>query len=343
MYRPRFEITSKLLNLVAEISSVRELINSAYILPQWDFKLKRQAMLQMAHHSTAIEGNPLSSQQVANLVKGEDVAAREKDKQEVLNYLSALNLVDQLGIKGVEFVDRETIMSLHTTLMKGLLPAEALGRIRKDQVAVLDHLGRIVFQAPPAADVPGLMEELLEWINGPSKDFHPVIISGVSHYELVRIHPFTDGNGRTARLLATLLLYLRGFDTKRFFALDEYYNSDLKGYYSALASADRTEELTGWLEYFAEGVAVSLKRVKEAISELSLDSRLKEKKGQIYLDERQRQVLGVLRAEGRLRISDVQRMFQVSREMANRILDPLLESGLIVRRGLGRATYYELS
>ncbi|MCR4433086.1 MAG: Fic family protein [Caldiserica bacterium] len=343
MYRPHFEITPRLLNLVAEISSVRELINSAYILPQWDFKLRRQAMLQMAHHSTAIEGNPLNSEQVSSLFRGEDVAAREKDKQEILNYLSALRLVDELGNKGLPLIERETIMALHSTLMKGLLPQEELGTIRSGRVAVLDHLGRIVFQAPPAEQVPSLLENLLQWINGPSRDFHPVIVSGVSHYELVRIHPFTDGNGRTARLLATLILYLRGFDTKRFFVLDEYYNTDLKGYYSALALADRTGELTGWLEYFAEGVAVSLKKVKEAINELSLESRLKEKKGQIYLDERQREVIRVLKREGRLRISDVQRMFQVSREMANRILDPLLENGLIVRRGLGRATYYELS
>lgn len=343
MYRPNFEITPRLLNLVAEISSIRELINSAFILPQLDIRLKREAMLQIAHHSTAIEGNPLKPEQVSSLIQGKDVAARDKDKQEVLNYLGALRFVDDLGARGVPVIGFQMVLELHSILMKGLLPPEELGKIRKGEVAVLDHLGRIVFQAPKAESVSFLLDELLEWINGPSREFHPVIVSGISHYEFVRIHPFMDGNGRTARLLATMILYLRGFDTKRFFVLEEFYNQDLKGYYSALASADRTGELTGWLEYFAEGVAVSLKKVKEAISELSLESRLKEKKGQIFLDERQREVIRVLKREGRLRISDVQRMFQVSREMANRILDPLIENGLIVRKGLGRATYYELS
>jgi Fic family protein len=343
VYRPNFEITPRLLNLVAEISSVRELINSAYILPQLDLKLKREAMLQIAHHSTAIEGNPLNPEQVSSLIQGKDVAAREKDKQEVLNYLQALKFVDDLGARGIPSIDFRVILELHSILMKGLLPPEDLGKIRRGEVAVLDHMGRIVFQAPKAESVPSLLDDLLGWINGPSQEFHPVIVSGVSHYELVRIHPFMDGNGRTARLLATMILYLRGFDTKRFFVLEEFYNQDLKGYYSALASADRTGELTGWLEYFAEGVAVSLKKVKEAISELSLESRLKEKRGQIFLDERQREIIKVLKREGRLRISEIQRMFQVSREMANRILDPLIENGLIVRRGLGRATYYELS
>lgn len=298
--------------------------------------------MKMAHHSTAIEGNPLRSSQVEGLIKGEDIAARERDKKEVLNYVKALDYIGQLGSQIRERIKLEDILALHRILMTDILPDNLLGRIRSEAVAVVDHRGHLVFQAPPPEEVPHLLDEFLAWLSGPSRDFHPVIASGVAHYELVRIHPFSDGNGRTSRLLSTFILYERGFDTRRFFALDEFYNSNLNDYYSALASADRTGELTGWLEYFAEGVAVSLKRVRQEIHELSLDSRLRETRGQVYLDERQREILHFLKREGRIRIYDVQRMFQVSRETANRLLDPLLENGLVVRRGLGRATYYEL-
>jgi len=342
MFHPQFEISPGLLNLIAEIAGVRELILSSAILPQWDIRLKREAFLRMAHHSTAIEGNPLEPKQVAGLVGGKDVAARERDKREVLNYLDTLRWIDQLGERGLKRLADNTILDIHNRLMEGLLPLESLGKIRQEPVAIFDRGGRVVCQTPPAGQIPQLIGSLLAWLNGPADALHPVIVSAIAHYELVRIHPFLDGNGRTARLLATLILYLRGFDTKRFFALDEFYNDNLDRYYHALATADRTGDLSGWLEYFAEGVAVSLKRVKEAIRELSLDSRLRESKGQIYLEPRQIRVLRSLQHQQRIRIADVQGMFSVTRETANRILEPLLSAGLIVRKGLGRATYYEL-
>ena len=112
-------------------------------------------------------------------------------------------------------------------------------------------------------------------------------MAGISHYELVRIHPFVDGNGRTARALATLILYLRGFDIKRFFALDDYYDSDRPAYYAALQSVNQeTLDLTGWLEYFTGGVLISLSKVKERVLQLSLEKRKRNAKGQIALSER---------------------------------------------------------
>jgi len=179
---------------------------------------------------------------------------------------------------------------------------------------------------------------------GVHSKLYPVLMSGIAHYELVRVHPFVDGNGRTARALATLILYLRGFDTKRFFALDDYYNEDRSRYYAALQAVDpKTIDITKWLQYFTEGVAVSMGRVKKAILDFSLDRRLKESKGQIYLDDRQMAILKHLQTNARITISQVQLMFGISREMANRLLRPLLENSLIARQGKGRATYYELN
>ncbi len=97
-----------------------------------------------------------------------------------------------------------------------------------------------------------------------------------------------DGNGRTARVLATLILYLRGFDSKQFFCLDDYYDSDRPSYYRALQGVDQnTLDLTNWLEYFVEGVRVSIEAVKERVVRLSSERLRKAKKGQIALTERQ--------------------------------------------------------
>src|SRR4030067_239087 len=114
------------------------------------------------------------------------------------------------------------------------------------------------------------MADLLAWINvNQETDLNPVLEAGIVHYELVRIHPFMDGNGRTGRALATLILIRRGFDTKRFFSLDDFYNSDRERYYQVLKSVHEQDyDLTKWLEYFGEGVAISLKSVKDKILKL---------------------------------------------------------------------------
>lgn len=345
MYKPTFKITGKIVNHIAEISAARELILNAPILPQWEVKLRKEAILKMAHHSTSIEGNRLTLEQVEDLLAGEEVPAWEKDKLEVENYVKVLEYIDRLGSKGEQGITEETLLEIHRLTTRGLLDETESGHCRRVPVAVVDGFGRTVFQPPPVEKVPRLMEEFVAWLNSEkATELYPVLMSGIAHYELVRVHPFVDGNGRTARALATLILYRRGFDTKRFFALDDYYNEDRSRYYAALQAVDPERiDITKWLEYFTEGVDVSMGRVKKAILDFSLDRRLKEAKGQIYLDDRQMAILKHLQTNARITISEVQSMFGISREMANRLIRPLLENGLIARQGKGRATYYELS
>lgn len=137
-------------------------------------------------------------------------------------------------------------------------------------------------------DIPKLMKALIVWLNSPeAQALDPVIEAGIAHYEFVRIHPFVDGNGRSARVLSTLILYLRGFDAKQFFCLDDYYDSDRPAYYRTLQSVDqKTLDVTHWLEYFVEGVKVSIAVVKERVVRLSSERLRKTKKGQIALTER---------------------------------------------------------
>ena len=345
MYQPNFIITNKILNHIAEIYASRELILNASLLPKWKVKLRKEAILKMAHHSTSIEGNRLTIDEVSKLLQGEDIAAWEKDKKEVLGYVKVLEYIDDLGEKGVDKITEKIILKIHKLNTQGILKDSEAGHYRKVQVAVVNGSGRVTFQPPKTSQVPPLMKGFVAWLNSKNaRELSPVLASGIAHYEFVRIHPFVDGNGRTARALATLILYLRGFDTKRFFALDDYYNEDRSRYYAALQTVDpETIDITQWLEYYTEGVAVSMGKVKQAILDLSLDRRLKEQKGQIYLNDRQMKVLKHLQTNAKVTISEIQKMFDISRDTANRDLKLLLENELVRRRGKGKATYYELA
>lgn len=158
------------------------------------------------------------------------------------------------------------LLNLQKDITKNTLEnAEWEGKYRKIHVYVGNRItGEVIFTPPSPAEVPSLMKNFLRWLNSEeSLKLHPVLVAGTSHYEFVRIHPFVDGNGRTARAIATLILYIRGFDIKRFFALDDYYDSDRSAYYNALKSVDRnTLDLTEWLEYFTDGVKISILRVQ---------------------------------------------------------------------------------
>lgn len=345
MFHPNFKFTNKMINNIADISAAREIIMNAPLLPKWDVQLRKEAILKMAHHSTSIEGNRLTLEDVGKILGGKDIRVWEKDRKEVEGYLKVLEYIDKIGQKGLTGYTEENILRIHRYTTHGLLPDARSGHYRDIQVAVVDAVGKVIFQPPKTAEVPSLMREFVSWLNSEDTgELYPVLMSGIAHYELVRIHPFVDGNGRTARALATLILYLRGFDTKRFFALDDYYNEDRNRYYDALETVDpKTNDLTQWLEYFTEGVAVSMGRVKQTVLELSMDKHIKERKGQVYLTDRQRAVVKYLQTNPRITVSEVQRILKITRETANQDLKQLIKLGLVKKKGKSVATYYILA
>jgi len=346
MLHPNFKLTNKIVNSIAEISASREVILNASILPQWDIKLKKDAILKRVHHSTSIEGNPLTFEQVEALIEGRPVAARDVDKQEVLNYVKVLEYIDNLDIgeKKEKKITEEMILKIHRLNTQKVLSESKSGHYREGPVYVVDEFGKIIYEPPPEEDVPKLMKEFIEWINRTeAKSLYPVLEAGICHYELVRIHPFYDGNGRTARALATLILCLRGFDTKKFFALDDYYNEDRERYYAALQTIDpKTVDITKWLEYFVEGVAVSMGKVKETVLKFSLDKRFRDLKGQVFLDEKQMKTLEYLLKHGRITASEYLEMFDVSVRTARNHLNKLIELDLIKPVGPQKKRYYQL-
>ncbi|MEA3434852.1 MAG: Fic family protein [Thermodesulfobacteriota bacterium] len=342
MFNPNFKYTNKIVNSLLKIMSARDTILNSYIIPKWEISLRRDALIRAAHASTAIEGNKLTLEEVSKLADGRKITAERKDKQEVLNYLKVLEDIDKYHEKGR--ITEKHILKLHKDISREVLEnPENEGFYRKMPVYVGNKItGDIVFMPPPAENVPALMKELTGWLNSEeSVEFNPVLVAGIAHYEFVRIHPFVDGNGRTARALATLILFTRGFDIKRFFALDDYYDSDRRLYYEALKSVDpKSIETTQWLEYFIYGVFISMTRVKERVLKLSLEKHKKDTRGQIALTERQMQILESIIKNGRITSGEIQKMFNISRQAAHKELKKMLSLELIEPKGEGKAVYY---
>lgn len=344
MFKPKFRYTHKIVNLLTKISTARELILNSLLIPKWEVSIRREAIIHSAHSSTSIEGNRLSLEQVSELAQGREVMASRKDKQEVLNYLNVLENLEKLT-DGKKISDKD-ILKIHKMLTKDTLenPADC-GVYRNRYVVVANRLTKeVIFRPPANEDVPGLMKDLAEWINSSVvKELDPVIEAGIAHYEFVRVHPFVDGNGRTARVLASLILFLRGFDIKRFFCLDDYYDSDRPAYYKALQSIDQKKlDLTKWLEYFVEGVNASINAVKERVVRLSSERLRKAKRGQIALTERQMQIVEYINQNSKITNKDIREMFKISSQAAHKEIMKLVKLEVIKPVGKGRGLSYQM-
>ena len=345
MFKPNFRYTDKIVGDLTQIAAARELVLNSPFIPKWEVSLRREAIIRAAHSSTAIEGNRLSLEQVSDLAQGREIMATRKDKQEVLNYLKVLQSIDKLT-DGKKIFEKD-IFNIHKMVTRDTLqnPSDC-GLYRNRYVVVGNRLtGEVFFRPPSNEDVPKLMKALITWLNSAeAQAFDPVIEAGIAHYEFVRIHPFIDGNGRTARVLATLILYLRGFDAKQFFCLDDYYDSDRPLYYRALQSVNqKTLDMTKWLEYFVEGVKVSIAAVKESVVRLSSERLRKAKKGQIALTERQMKIVERINNYGYITNKTIREMFKLSDEGALKEIKKLLSLGVIRSEGRGRNIRYLLA
>ena len=338
MFEPQFTYTDKIVNYIAEIASAKEVISNAKIIPLYDTQLKQEALIRSSHYSTSIEGNPLNLDEVETLIKNNQEPTT-KAEQEVLNYFNVLNHLDQYSD---EIITCDTILSVHKDLTKDLLRnPEYEGKFRDTRVFIGNlHTQEINYMPPDAYKVPGLVDDLLDWLNNSADEMYPVIIAGILHYELVRIHPFVDGNGRTSRLMATLILSVHKFNINNYFTLDEYYNQDRQAYVDALHSADKNHDLTNWLEYFCGGVLSSINKVKSEV--LKLAKITSKYDNTIQLTPNEISVLTLLEEKGHIQNKDIQEMLNITPQASYKIIKKLKDKELIESRGNGRNTKYLL-
>ncbi len=339
MFEPQFTYTEKIVNYIAKIASAREVISNAKIIPLYDTKLKQDALIRSSHYSTSIEGNPLNLEEVETLINNNQKPTT-KAEQEVLNYFNVLNHLNEYLDNKI--ITENTLLSIHKDLTKGLLKnPEYGGKFRDTRVFVANvHTQKINYMPPDAYKVPGLVDELLDWLNNSTDEMYPIIIAGILHYELVRIHPFVDGNGRTSRIMATLILSIHKFNIDNYFTLDEYYNQDRQAYVDALKSADKKHDLTNWLEYFCQGVLYSIDKVKSEV--LNLAQITSKYEDTIELTPNEISVLNLLEEKKHIKNRDIQNMLDISPQASYKIIKKLKHKELIKSTGNGRNTEYLL-
>jgi Fic family protein len=332
-YQPPFIITPALLARVEQIAALRERILAETVEVPWIPALQKDTRTRNTHSSTAIEGNPLTLEQVRAVEEGREIpAVAARAKREVVNYFAALRFVEKNAQR--KTISHEEILSLHKIMAGDVMDQGTAGRYRTIAVRV----GRYV--PPPPGDVSGLMFELLAWWNKESPKMSPVLSSAIIHYRFESIHPFADGNGRTGRALALWELYRRGFDTHHIFSVDEFYWENRPRYYAALDAVRREgEDLSGWLEYTAEGLQLTLERVWMRVQKLSAGST----RTKLVLRPKQEQLLQLLRDHKSMTPQEIWDAIGVTKQGAIKLMQPLLDAGLVRRVGTRKSGRYILA
>ncbi len=349
MYVPKFTITNKILKNIGEIEAAKEVIENAPLIPYYEKQFQSEAITRTVHHGTHIEGNDLSLEQTRRALEGENVVAHERDLQEVINYRNVMKLLDELAAKRGGYGE-DMLFDIHKETVNKVVDEEKTGVFRNTQVVIKEEAsGQIVLEPPPSVEIPYLIGDFFEWLNSSSaSEIHPILRAGLAHYILVTIHPFVEGNGRTTRAFANLILIREGYDIKRFFALEEHFDHDLASYYEALGGVDKqskniaARDLTTWLEYFTYVVAVELTKIKEKVRRLSIDTKLKGKIGeQVMLSERQMKLVEYLSENGSGGMQELKRVLpMVSEDTILRDIIDLMDKAIIKKEGRTKASRY---
>ncbi|PIZ48899.1 hypothetical protein COY29_02795, partial [Candidatus Woesebacteria bacterium CG_4_10_14_0_2_um_filter_39_14] len=312
-------------------------------------QFQTDAVIKTIHHGTHIEGNDLTYLQTKKILEGQEVYGRPRDIQEVINYRNVITLLDELAFKRGGY-EPDMLKEIHKLTVEKIVSPEKIGVFRTSQVVIKDEVtGEVVFSPPPFVEVPYLLDDFFAWLNSSEAlEIHSILKAGITHYILVAIHPFVEGNGRVSRAFATLILIRDGYDIKKFFSLEERFDSDPASYYEAFSLVDKqsknigSRDLTAWLEYFTQAVAAELSQIKEKVKKLSIDTRLKVKMGeQVSLSERQVRLFEYVSDQGSAGMLDLKKVLpMVSDDTILRDVRDLLEKGIIKKTGSTKASRY---
>ena len=244
--KPPYEYNSKILKLITSISEKIGEANANY-LSKPSPQLRRHNKIKTIHSSLKIEGNTLTQEQVTALIENKRVIGPKKDVLEVLN---AIKVYDNLAV--YDPFTQKSFLKAHKHLMEGLI----------DNAGIYRHRGVGIFQgtrvahvAPPAANVPALMNDLFRYLRNPEE--LTLIKSCVFHYEMEFFHPFMDGNGRMGRLWQTLIL-LTEYPVFEFIPFETLISQTQQDYYETLAKCDKAGNSTIFIEYMLEVIEKSL-------------------------------------------------------------------------------------
>jgi len=344
-FNPKYTITPRINKALVEIERVRGFLDAIKLKDDWLTDLQKKALILESHHSTHIEGTALSLKQAKDILEGKKVkGVNRDDEKELLNYKKAMDFISKyLGKE--DPISEGVIRELHKILVKGVRGEKAdPGNYRKIQNYVVNSRTREVIYTPPGPlDVPHLMREFVEWINK-AEEVSPIIVAGIAQFQFVHIHPFIDGNGRTARILSTLILYKTGYDFKRLFTISEYYDKDRPLYYQAIQTVrNNNMDMTAWFSYFVEGLRSQMEEINEKGKKIIGSEKIIKELSQYNLNLRQEKIIRYLFVNEQINNEQCQRLCGSIRRTATRDLTSLVEKGILLRRGELKSAYYVLS
>lgn len=330
-FNPKYTITPKINKALVEIERVRGFLDAVKLKDDWIADMQKKTLILESHHSTHIEGTALSLEQSRSILEGKKVkGVNRDDEKELLNYKKAMDFISKYLGKD-DPVSEGIVRGIHKILVKGVRGENAdPGNYRKIQNYVVNSRTREVVYTPPGPlDVPHLMREFTEWINK-AEDVSPILVAGIAQFQFVHIHPFIDGNGRTARLLSTLILYKTGYDFKRLFTISEYYDKDRPAYYQAIQTVRKNDmDITSWLEYFVDGLRSQMTEIQAKGEQLiKQDSQLQKIK-KMGLNKRQEKTIKRLIIKGTLSVNEYQSVASCIRRTAQRDLEELVEKKIV--------------
>jgi len=341
MFKPRYNITNKLLSNIKQINSLVIELNNKNFDKIVLYELERKAREVSSHASTGIEGNPLSLTAVKEILKNQPKNLRDSE-QEVLNYNEALKELNKnIGEPSSSF-NLNLILSIHKKVVLKLVPKTQIGKLRKEPVFVNNpQTGTTIYWPPDAKDVKKLIDDLINFTNINKNLIDPLIIASLFHKQFVLIHPFMDGNGRTARLATKFLLANLGINTFNLFSFENYYNKNVTNYFKNVGALGNYYDLvssidfTVWLEYFTDGIIDELFRVKKLLSKIPSDPKTE-------LKTYHKNILRIIKAKGYITNRGYAKITKRAKATRNLDFKKLIELGLIQRKGKGKSSYYQL-
>jgi Fic family protein len=336
-FKPNFSITPRVTTALLRIEAVRQSIADLPITPLILKTLRETARLFATHYSTQIEGNRLTQEEVVQIVhENKNFAGRERDEKEVKGYYAALEEMERWLARQLP-INENRIQTLHALVLSAGLARPKPTPYRDGQNVIRDSLsGGIVYMPPEAKDVPALMKSLLHWLENEMELPLP-LKAAIAHYQFATIHPYYDGNGRTARLLTSYVLHYGGYDLKGIYSLEEYYARNLNAYYTALTVGPshnyylgRSEaDITGWIDYFCQGMAEAFETVKKRALEAASAGLSDQTTYLKTLDARQRKAVELFEAQSIVTASEIGNIFGFQPRTASKLCQEWVQKGFL--------------
>ncbi|MEA3335050.1 MAG: Fic family protein [Chloroflexota bacterium] len=351
-WQPVYTITPAIAQQLMAIEATKAVVEHTPLPPTAQAELRRRAKIRSTHFSTRIEGNRLTLEEAKQVIhEAHTFQGRERDVAEVRNYWEALARVETWAARGKP-LSETLIQRLHAVVEHGKRARPTPYRDGQNMIRDMAS-GAIVFMPPEAKDVPALMRGLVNWVQAAEKGGVPApIIAGLAHYQFVTIHPYFDGNGRTARLLATLILHRGSYGLNGYFSLEEHHARDLEGYYQALVTHPHHNyyegrahaDLTPWLAYFIDTLAHVFRLAQEEALRLAERPLPPEPEVVRQLDRRARIVLGMFSRAEQITTRDVAQALSLSDRMTRNLMQDWVNAGFLeVAEPSRRKRAYRLS